>query len=834
MKGLHAKAVLLVLAVAAVASTSYGQYFTKPSKTPKTVVTCTTCTDSNKNKPSVGYTGAITSYLGRYLDSTYVTDYQGPVRTLRAWNIKYDARHNRVYMRIGSTMAAYDATTFFTQLRNNVALRNADTSGRLKNPVGEAYLAFARSFYAEASGWLCPAIDGQQRLYDFDFDDRGMVYMAYSYFGWGIAKDDYGPTGDVPMPSMMQSPQGDDGITDSAITAIKTRDGRYYAIVGNGGSSSVSTLWDTTDSSHATFIRRMSYGLLSSVHSTDQTTVGFIDGGTSKFYLFTTDALASNGSPTFSLNGPFVSAVTDGTNFYLLQASPGSRVKIVTVSPTGAGYQVTNTAQANFGFDIVVSFNYGAGYFTIAGNESGISENIRVFRVVGSNVQDLELTAYSPVLLDPNTQYFNRFFWNTPSGYAHPSAAYVKAEDAMVLKDSGKTYLLVSFKGIGDVYEVRGADGVTATLKGTGGTANPNSLQASGSGPFYGDPVVFSGSTTAAAALNVTWDFGNPEAADNIAASITGSDVTHQYSGIAAAGISSPRTVTVTNATDSSVTDSVVLTLATPAPRVAIGGTTASYGADASNLPIVAGDTFVDASDGTVEGHYSSWTLDGVTTKGTPTTFFNAGTCGAHTLNFAAHYGPYTGSGNTIVTLGNDVPFGFTLSYTAAPFVALIGPPTTNSTNVVFQSISRQSGDTAELPGGAATMYTYKWDLLDASGNSVFGLPAGTATLAQIPAFSIPKTNFNSVGMKVRLTLTVASTAVAGPCANATSSTALTAPLNAPDPVIAVTTGCQYAGSPCTLTANSASSADQSGWSYSWSITPAGIAGGARIASACA
>ena len=55
-----------------------------------------------------------------------------------------------------------------------------------------------------------------------------------------------------------------------------------------------------------------------------------------------------------------------------------------------------------------------------------------------------------------------------------------------------------------------------------------------------------------------------------------------------------------------------------------------------------------DASDGAVEGHYTSWVLDGVTTKKLPNEAFGVGTCGAHSLAFNTHYGPYSGTGSAI------------------------------------------------------------------------------------------------------------------------------------------------------------------------------------------
>src|SRR5205085_11492137 len=128
----------------------------------------------------------------------------------------------------------------------------------------------------------------------------------------------------------------------------------------------------------------------------------------------------------------------------------------------------------------------------------------------------------------------------------------------------------------------------------------------------------------------------------------TGSTATHQYSGATTATGSTTRTVTATSASDSTLVGSTTIQLKAPSARFGITGTSNIITAPSSSspLPIVAGDTFFDASDGTVESHYNTWSIDGTATRGTPAQTVPVGVCSArHNLSFDAHYGPYSGTG---------------------------------------------------------------------------------------------------------------------------------------------------------------------------------------------
>jgi large repetitive protein len=93
----------------------------------------------------------------------------------------------------------------------------------------------------------------------------------------------------------------------------------------------------------------------------------------------------------------------------------------------------------------------------------------------------------------------------------------------------------------------------------------------------------------------------------------------------------------------------------------------------------------------------------------------------------------------------------------------------------------------------------------------------------------VPKTTFSTQGIKARLTLAAASTAVGAACANLSTAQAVTTALNGPDATVAKT-GCTHASAACSLVATSQSNANTSDWSYGWSIVGNNSIGGSSSA----
>src|SRR5262249_42570266 len=146
-----------------------------------------------------------------------------------------------------------------------------------------------------------------ERLFGLDFDDQGYVYLANSYFGWGILDTSAKPTFHRSVDQMAS-----DEIFPLSIVSLKTSDGRYYALIPSGGGANV---WDVTDHFNAIKKPTLSKSLAAWAkdargHVANVT----IDG---RIEIYTVDALVVGGAPLIQYGGDSFRAIaSDGTNFY--------------------------------------------------------------------------------------------------------------------------------------------------------------------------------------------------------------------------------------------------------------------------------------------------------------------------------------------------------------------------------------------------------------------------------------------------------------------------------------------------------------------------------------
>ena len=115
-----------------------------------------------------------------------------------------------------------------------------------------------------------------------------------------------------------------------------------------------------------------------------------------------------------------------------------------------------------------------------------------------------------------------------------------------------------------------------------------------------------------------------------------------------------------------------------------LGSPAVAQASQLASIPIVAGDRFVDASDGSVESHVDTWSIDGSATNTLPSGSVSAGACAAaHTLSFDARYG--------------DLPIGIHgAAYSVRPFAASIAT-VPSSNGITFTAAIRTTGDTTVL-----------------------------------------------------------------------------------------------------------------------------------------
>ncbi len=131
MKSISSKICLWGFLLMGVASLTQAQGWPKPAKTPRTDVLCNTaaCDGTYAGKKLIGYPPLLTTFSGRFLDSVKTRDYQFSFRTARSRGTWVAADRNRIYMIIGSAVAAYDIETFFTRVEAGGRAADACNAG---------------------------------------------------------------------------------------------------------------------------------------------------------------------------------------------------------------------------------------------------------------------------------------------------------------------------------------------------------------------------------------------------------------------------------------------------------------------------------------------------------------------------------------------------------------------------------------------------------------------------------------------------------------------------------------------------------------------------------
>ncbi|HET7712192.1 MAG TPA: hypothetical protein VFL80_09715, partial [Thermoanaerobaculia bacterium] len=336
--------ILIAIVFCAGAFTSAYAQFPIPARPNGPIESCSGCPtprtgfDAN-NQPIMGnppypYSDPIVNFTGRFMDSTFTKDHQLPYRTARAFKSFIFPDKNRVYLHLGSTVAAYSLDTFFTRLENksplNSILQIYPAAAR-GGDWPEYQLKWDKYFYAEntSTGWYTPVVDGQERLISFDVDDRGYIYLAHSIFGWGIVLDD-GTNNSGLMQSQKQLIGGAaDNLTPNSIFTFKNSAGRYFALVGPTPFGTMK-LYDTTDPKNPVK-NPVEPASTTSAAAAGNRFATITKTGT--LAVYSTDDLAMGGGPLTEINagGPgtaYKYVTSDGTNFYAIARLSGQKYGI--------------------------------------------------------------------------------------------------------------------------------------------------------------------------------------------------------------------------------------------------------------------------------------------------------------------------------------------------------------------------------------------------------------------------------------------------------------------------------------------------------------------------
>jgi PKD repeat protein len=808
-----------LLALGLFAPSLSAQYWARPASAPNTDVKCSGCSGKSQGQWTPGYPASLLTFTGRYLDSDATNDCQAPVRTFRAVSVlpmpALNAPHGRLYFQIGSSVMAWDMDRFFQRVAAGEPLIN-NVPSICQQPVVDTVLNWDSWYYAEDtdSGWDHSSNgDGQTRLYSIDVDDQGYVYLATKWFRWGIVKDAMVHDTDA-MKFVSQPPSSSDDVIPTLIVSLKASNGAYYAAIGDTFSNKLN-LFDVTDRAHPQKRANLSKSISRYAKNSDGSAIG-IATAAGRFELYATDAFVANGAPLVNDAGadgaPVRGVACDGVNFYIASDSSSGLV-ISTYAPNGSGgYRKIADFPTSRPTLATESLKFGDGYLVQTGITDG-SYELRLFKATVANVSEVDLSI--PAAPGYKAYYFKNYYVANTSGRSGYVGAglFGQFHDGTVVRNNGRTYLIVTAFGLGDVYELQPSDSIAIRNFGSVGTPNPNRASGGGPGPFYGDPIGFTATAPNGAAMSIEWNFGNAEAAPgadpNVVSGATGQQVNHRYSGVtSAASLPMTRTVTARSLSIAGLNGAVPVTIARPSVAVGVAGFIATQASQLVSIPIVAGDRFVDASDGSVESHVDTWSIDGSATNALPNNSVSAGACAAaHTLNFDARY--------------SDLPIGIHgAAYSVRPFAATVATAP-SSNGVTFTASVRTTSDTTILTAAQAAALQYRWQLIDAAGNVLVAGPAGSGS---VPPFNAAKSSFTSRGIRARLTLT-SPTPVGGSCAGLETADAFTQPLNGPDPVI--NGDCTAGGPPCAFSVASLSGVDPvaDGWSYAWSVQPANFSG---------
>lgn len=824
------------------------QHHPMPGSDQQPPVKCTGCIGENihfqpnDGLPTVPYSAPIVRHVGRTVDASSTRDFQHiGFRTARAGQIM-SARTQRggapprIYMRIGEAIFAWRLDTFFTQaLPGGMKPINAFDTGSSYSGRGHQYekvLLPEAHCYPEASysGWKSGAGDDQATFGDMDFDDRGYVYTAMTVHGWGVLKDS-GETGVslLPLVSFTYDAEGKPRqmpaapVPPDTLVAFKGGSKYYVAISELGGLNVM--IYDVTSPSTPVPVlsvprEGVQWGMKSWAKNTAGDRIAYIGGGKNDNMLLVYDGATyvAGGAPLASLTPNsgrrFRDLVFDESgNIWIAEGhdtAPLSNV-LRRLTPSGGGY--VETTYNVYGEDFSPQkIHVSDGYIAMSGwgigSDGKGALDVKIFKIEGSTVRQIDVN-----------KFFSKYYHRAPVGYAQPPVFPVSYmanpgdSDVHVVKWQGKLYLIYHAYGMGDVYELESGGSITAQMKTNAfGTRNPYLKEKEAKdGPFPGDIVTFNGTSSVPNSGGLLWDFGNIESGtgSNIGNSTNGADIKHQYTGLStAAAITATKTVTIYEANDQSIVSTLPVNLKVPTARIALPDGTSVTGT-VTGVNVVHGDVITDGSDGSVESHFTNWTVNGVPYKFVPTTPVGVGEIGTHHVTLSGSYGKY----DPTTRLPTHPPYNtpvVTLTFTVRPFLYNFKAPVKSGNAVRFGATARRTSDVAVL---SAQQWTTTWTLKQGT-TDVAPPQTQTVTIGSIPDYVV--TGTIPTGSVLELTVTVDASGLSAPAQQfATYSTTMI--LESPDPKITMS-GCTNALGPCSFTAGSVGAKPMTDWTLAWSL----------------
>lgn len=418
---------------------AHGQSWPRPAAQPNVAVPCTAPYQC-AGKLTAPYSDPL-RFVGRYLDSQAVGELQKPLRTLRARAIRVSPESNRVLMISGSALAGYNLDRFYARLFAGEAMVSANYYGATDRGVWvESLLRPDRFWNAErAPGWTLFHTDGQDRLWGFDFDDRGYIYVATSY-GWGVLDG-----------NLSNVHQGE----ADALGVLSVRVGaRYYLLVRHANEPE--RVYDVTAPASPSRLADLPFLIQQFAKAADGRT-GLVDGQGRIRVCAPAGLIIGQCSRVFTARaGQFTSITSDGANFYAVSAALfGSPAAITVITPTGL-----QEIQTAFSYGSMPTIRYGSGYLVVFGQELAplYARNLRMWRVTpGVTLSQVPLVVGAP---QPGAgQFFKNYYHlNTTPGYATPTTSGTDTPGDVALFGCGtRVCMAVNANGLADLWAIEGS-----------------------------------------------------------------------------------------------------------------------------------------------------------------------------------------------------------------------------------------------------------------------------------------------------------------------------------------------------------------------------------------
>jgi hypothetical protein len=303
-------------------------------------------------------------YVGRYLDSGQILTAPQFWTISRAGLVKTAPERDLILMRLsGNRFGVYRMSSFVSRL------------DRLDTDVhGARYLmpdVLSVDPELPGSGWTTMAAINTVRLVDFDYDDRGYFYLAYSKWGFGVV-DGSGALKAQVLPESY--------LREARLIFTVSAESRVYVIVSDAAversvfdNAATTSIYDVTDPAAPLFLRNLPFGIVSYAKLASGALAVVTHSGTLNFYRKGAD-FVTGAAPEILTAQPnliYSFVTTDRTSLFALQTinpripDGHSQIILSTFAPTGDGLREVSSLLPPL--TLANDLRYGAGYLMVEG-----------------------------------------------------------------------------------------------------------------------------------------------------------------------------------------------------------------------------------------------------------------------------------------------------------------------------------------------------------------------------------------------------------------------------------------------------------------------------------